>query len=228
MGIERVKAGWRPPANVAGPWGPSGKGAGVGSSRVKAHCCLRCTAYTQGRLRQPETALQGILTGFRCGGLRLEMAAVLLPMRPRHGLAPLGPCTQPEVARPPQEQMPQVPRGGGWEDPACCLHRASASALLSPELWAVGLAGERSVLWKEERKCKRCWAGGKAPEAVGKAGGLGGLCLRRSSRALHPQPGCCAGFPAETLCSQEPRPHGRASSCRPHVRPRGQCVGESS
>ena len=221
-----VKAWVAAPSQRRRSFGALRKGSwGSGALRVKAHCCLRCTAYTcRGRPAPSQRQRQvGILTGFRCGGLRLEMAAVPLSGRHAQGLAPPAPARS---LRSPgrREQMPQVPRGAGGRTP-CCLHRARAPALLSPELWAVASARERSVLWKEERKCKRCWAGGKAARGCGQGRRSGWAVLETIlPGALHPQPGCCAGFPAETCVLRSPGHTAGASSCRPHVRPRGRCV----
>lgn len=144
--------------------------------------------------------------------------------RPRVGSA--GSCTQPEVARPPGADAAGalVGRVGG---PRAAFTGLVPPALLSPELWAAASARERPVLWEEERECKGRWAGGKAARGCGQ-GWRSGWAVPETilPGALHPQPGCYAGFPAETCVLRRPGHTAGASSCRPHVRPQGRCVGE--
>lgn len=162
MWASRVKAWWRPPIASQVLWGPQERELGSGALRVKAHCCLRCTAYA---CREPPCAQPGTAPSRHPHRLQMwgspfgngSSPPVWAP-RPRVGSA--GSCTQPEVARPPGADAAGA-RGAGGRTRAAFTGLVPP-ALLSPELWAVASARERSVLWKEERKCKRCWAGGKA------------------------------------------------------------------
>ena len=144
--------------------------------------------------------------------------------RPRVGSA--GSCMQAEVARPPGADAVGAPVGR-VRGPRAAFTGLMPPAFLSPELWAVASARERSVLWKEERKFKRRWAGGKAARGCGQ-GRRSGWAVPETilPGALHPQPGCCAGFPAKTCVLRSPGRLAGASSCRPHVRPQGRCVWE--
>lgn len=85
------------------------------------------------------------------------------------------------------------------------------------------------MLWKEERKCKRCWAGGKAARGCGQGRRSGWAVLEAilPGGALHPAAGLLCWLPGRDVCSQGPRPRPGRERCRPRPGTGQVCVGES-